>query len=343
VLRPPAIVVRARVGGRGDALNENAGTRAWSEVTELGDGLWAIDTAFKRPLFDASHLIVENGRAAFVDVATSYSIPRLLAALKDRGLSPADVDYVILTHVHLDHSGGAGALMRRLPTARLVVHPRGARHVIDPTKLIAGASAVFGEEAVRKDYGEVLPVDAERVVEARDGFVLEVGGRPLHFIDAPGHARHHVCIWDEASRAWFAGDTFGLAYPELASERGVFIFPTTTPVQFDPDHMAASVDRMLRRSPRAMLLTHYSRVTDVERLARELLAQVAAFVAMAREADRSADRSGRLRAVMGEYLLDRALDHGSPKSREEVRQALAHDVELNAQGLEVWLDKMKGQ
>jgi glyoxylase-like metal-dependent hydrolase (beta-lactamase superfamily II) len=322
-------------------LNENAGPAAWSEVTDLGDGILAVDTAFKRPLFDASHLIVESGRAAFVDVATSYSVPRLLAALRHHGLSPVDVDYVILTHVHLDHGGGAGALMRRLPKAKLVVHPRGVRHVIDPTKLLAGASAVFGEEAVRRDYGDVLPVEADRVIEAPDGFTLELGGRALHFIDTPGHARHHVCIWDEASRSWFAGDTFGLAYPELASDKGVFIFPTTTPVQFDPDAMAASIDRMLQKEPRAMLLTHYSRVSDVERLARELLAQVAAFVALAREADGSADRPRRLRAALGDYLLQRAIGHGSPKSEEDLRAALAHDVELNAQGLEVWLDKAK--
>jgi glyoxylase-like metal-dependent hydrolase (beta-lactamase superfamily II) len=322
-------------------LNENAGPVAWSDVTDLGNGLWAVDTAFKRPLFDASHLIVENGRAAFVDVATSYSVPRLLAALEDRGLEPADVDYVILTHVHLDHGGGAGALMRRLPAAKLVVHPRGARHVIDPRKLIAGASAVFGEEAVREDYGEVLPVDAGRVIEAPEGLTLDLGGRPLHFIDAPGHARHHVCIWDEASRSWFSGDTFGLAYPELASEKGVFIFPTTTPVQFDPEAMVASIDRMLEKKPRAMLLTHYSRVGDVEPLAAVLLEQIRAFVEMARDLAGAPDRSARLRAALGEYLLGRAVDHGSPKPEAELRAALAHDVELNAQGLEVWLDKAK--
>ena len=139
--------------------------------------------------------------------------------------------------MHLDHGGGAGALMRRLPNAKLVVHPRGARHVKDPTKLIAGASAVFGEEAVRTGYGDVLPVDGDRVIEAPEGFTLEIGGRPLRFIDPPGHARHHVGIWDESSRSWFTGDTFGLAYPELTGENGVFIFPTTTPVQFDPEAM----------------------------------------------------------------------------------------------------------
>ena len=320
-------------------MNDRSTPVRWSEVTDLGDGIWAVDTGFIRPLFDASHLIVENDRAAFVDVATSYSVPRLLAALAERGLEPADVDYLILTHVHLDHGGGAGALMRQLPTARLVVHPRGARHVIDPRKLIAGASAVFGEEAVRRGYGDVLPVDADRVVEAPDGFTLEVGGRTLEFIDSPGHARHHVCIWDEASRSWFTGDTFGLAYPELAGENGVFIFPTTTPVQFEPEALEASINRMLERKPRAMLLTHYSQVTNVERLAGLLLEQVEAFVEMGRAADGRPDRGTRLRAEVGEYLFSRATDHGCPLPPDDLREFLSHDVELNAQGLEVWLDR----
>jgi len=321
-------------------LSESTPAR-WSEVTDLDQGIWAVDTGFIRPLFDASHLIVENGRAAFVDVATSYSVPRLLAALAGRGLEPADVDYLILTHVHLDHGGGAGALMRQLPGAKLVVHPRGARHVIDPTKLIAGASAVFGEEEVRRGYGDVLPVDAERVIEAPDGFTLELGGRPLHFIDSPGHARHHVCIWDEASRSWFTGDTFGLAYPELAGDNGVFIFPTTTPVQFEPEALEASISRMLERTPRAMLLTHYSQVTEVERLAGLLLEQVRAFVEMGRAADGHPDRGARLRGELGEYLLDRATKHGCPLAPDDLRDFLSHDVELNAQGLEVWLDRAK--
>jgi len=321
-------------------LSESTPAR-WSEVTDLGHGIWAVDTGFIRPLFDASHLIVENGRAAFVDVATSYSVPRLLAALAGRGLEPADVDYLILTHVHLDHGGGAGALMRQLPGAKLVVHPRGARHVIDPTKLIAGASAVFGEEEVRRGYGDVLPVDAERVIEAPDGFILELGGRPLHFIDSPGHARHHVCIWDEASRSWFTGDTFGLAYPELAGDNGVFIFPTTTPVQFEPEALEASINRMLEGTPRAMLLTHYSQVTEVERLAGLLLEQVRAFVEMGRAADGRPDRGARLRVELGEYLFDRASKHGCPLAPDDLRDFLSHDVELNAQGLEVWLDRAK--
>jgi len=309
------------------------------DIRDCGHGIHAIDTGFVRPLFDASHLIVEAGRAAFVDVGTNDSVARLLAALDVLGLARAAVDWVILTHVHLDHAGGAGELMRHLPSARLVVHPRGARHMIDPRQLFAGVAAVYGEEVARRDYRELRPVDASRVVEAPEGFVLELSGRPLRFLDTPGHARHHVCIWDEASRSFFTGDTFGLCYPDLASDRGPFVMPTTTPVQFDPPALKASVDRLLGFEPRAMLLTHYSRVTDVERLAGELLARVDASVATARAVDGAPDRHARLVAELGAQLVDQIRAHGCELPADRVRELLALDLELNAQGLEVWLDR----
>jgi glyoxylase-like metal-dependent hydrolase (beta-lactamase superfamily II) len=312
-----------------------------SATEDLGHGITAIDTGYVRPLFDASHLIVENGRAAFVDVGTTFSAPALLGALEAKGLRPEAVDYVILTHVHLDHAGGAGEMMRRLPGARLVVHPRGARHMVDPSKLWAGAAAVFGEETMRRSYGSLVPVDPSRVIEAPEGFRLELGGRPLLFLDTPGHARHHCCVWDEASRSMFTGDTFGLAYPELASSRGALILPTTTPVQFEPEALVASIDRLLEYLPAAMLLTHYSRVTEIGRLAADLRRQIGELVALGRREDGKRDRAGRLRAGVGELLLGWSLDHGVPHPRERVRELLATDVELNAQGLEAWLDRDK--
>ena len=308
-------------------------------VEDLGHGIAAIDTGFVRPFFDASHLLVENGRAAFVDVGTNHSVPGLLAALEATGLPPEAVDYVIVTHVHLDHAGGAGEMMRRLPAARLVVHPRGARHMVDPSKLWAGATAVYGEEAMRRNYGALVPVEPSRVVEAPEGFVLEVGGRPLRFLDTPGHARHHFCVWDEASRSMFTGDTFGLAYRELASERGALVLPTTTPVQFEPEALLASIDRLVGHGPAAMLLTHYSRVVEVERLASDLRRQVGELVALGRAADGRPGRAGWLRAGVEELFLGWARDHGTPLPPERVRELLALDVELNAQGLEVWLDR----
>jgi glyoxylase-like metal-dependent hydrolase (beta-lactamase superfamily II) len=306
---------------------------------DLGPGITAIDTGFVRPFFDASHLVVERGRAAFVDVGTGFSVPGLLAILEAKGLAPEAVDYVIVTHVHLDHAGGAGHIMRRLPAARLVVHPRGARHMIDPTKLWAGASAVYGDAAMRRNYGELVPVDKERVIEAPDGFTLELGGRPLLFLDTPGHARHHFCVWDEASRAFFTGDTFGLSYREFTSERGAFILPTTTPVQFEPEALVASIDRLLSYGPRAMYLTHYSRVAEVERLADRLKAEVGELVALGRAEDGKPDRAARLRKGVAALFLGWVKDHGSPLSPERALDLLAMDVELNSQGLEAWLDR----
>ena len=306
---------------------------------DLGHGITAIDTGFVRPFFDASHLLVENGRAAFVDVGTTYSAPGLVAVLEAKGLRPEAVDYVIVTHVHLDHAGGAGEMMRRLPGARLVVHPRGARHMIDPSKLRAGAAAVYGEEALVRNYGTLVPVDPSRVIEAPEGHRLELGGRPLLFLDTPGHARHHFCVWDEASRSMFTGDTFGLAYRELASPRGAFILPTTTPVQFEPEALLASIDRLLSYLPAAMILTHYSRVTEIGRLAADLQRETGELVALGRREDGKRDRAARLRAGVEELVLGWARDHGAPLPTERIRELLAVDVELNAQGLEAWLDR----
>jgi glyoxylase-like metal-dependent hydrolase (beta-lactamase superfamily II) len=215
--------------------------------------------------------------------------------------------------------------------------------MVDPSALVAGASEVYGVDAVRATYGDLVPVPAERVEQAPEGHVVEVGGRPLVFLDAPGHARHHVVIWDEASRGFFTGDAFGIAYRELASPRGAFVLPTTSPVQFDPDAMKASIARMMERNPVALYLAHYSRVTEVERLAGEMEVSLDAIVALGRREDGGDrhDRHDRLRRGMEELLLERVAVNGCPRPVEEVRSLLAMDAELNAQGLGIWLDRAK--
>ena len=302
--------------------------------------IYTIDTGFQRPQFDAAYLIVENGRGAFIDCGTSYTVPAMLATLKQAGLTPEQVDWLILTHVHLDHAGGAGALMQELPNARLHVHSRGARHMIEPSRLIAGATAVYGEAEIARSYGTILPVPAERVVEARDGEVLELAGRPLLCIDSPGHARHHQVIWDERSRSWFTGDAFGISYRELDNAAGdPFIFPTSSPVQFDPEAMRASIERMLEYQPQALYLTHYGRVEQVSRLAEDMFSQIEAMVAIARGCDGRADRHRCLLAALSELYCERARAHGSLQDEAGVLRVLANDIELNAQGLACWLDR----
>ena len=302
-------------------------------------GIHTLDTAFQRDHFDAAYLLVENGRGAFIDCGTSHAVPRLLAAVEHAGLTVDAIDWLILTHVHLDHAGGAGALMQQLPNAKLLAHPRGAPHMIDPTRLIAGATAVYGEAEMARSYGRIVPVPAERVVVAEDGHRLSLAGRELLCIDTPGHARHHLCVWDAASRGWFSGDTFGLSYRELDSAQGAFIVPTTSPVQFEPEALHASIERLMQHTPEAMYLTHYGRVENAPRLAADLHVQIDAMTAITRACDGRADRHRALVAALSELYLERARAHGCRLDDAGVLRVLEMDIELNAQGLACWLDR----
>jgi glyoxylase-like metal-dependent hydrolase (beta-lactamase superfamily II) len=292
-----------------------------------------------RPLFDAAYLIVERGRAAFVDTGTNHAVPRLLAALAAAGLERDAVDFVIPTHVHLDHAGGTGLLMAKLPRARLVVHPRGARHMIDPAHLVKSATAVYGAAEIERSYGTLVPVAAERVVRSRDGMTLELAGRPLVVIDTPGHAMHHHCIWDAASRGWFTGDTFGLSYRDFDTAAGPWIMPTTTPVQFQPEALRHSIGRMLAFAPEHVYVTHYGRVGEVARLARLLLGQLDEMVAVARSTASGPGRHGALMRGLEAVHLRSLRAHGVTLSEERIRELLALDLELNAQGIAIWLDR----
>ena len=310
-----------------------------SFVEPIGHGIHTIDTGFHRPRFDASYLIVENGRAAFVDTGTNASVPRLLAALDALRIAPPAVDYVIATHVHLDHAGGAGLLLQRLPAARLVVHPHGARHLIDPGRLMASARAVYGDAEVARSYGEVLGVDAGRVLRTEDGMTLDFAGRPLQFLDTPGHARHHHCIWDARTRGFFTGDTFGLSYREFDTARGPWLMPTTTPIQFQPEALRRSVQRLLAHGPECMYLTHYGRVGEVARLAGMLLEQMDAMVALATALPDDARRHAALVRGFGALYRERLRAHGCMLADARIDELLALDCELNAQGVAVWLKR----
>ena len=303
----------------------------------LDHGITVVDTGFVRPQFDAAYLLVQDGRAAVIDTGTNAAVPRILAAIAAQGLQPADVDCVIPTHIHLDHAGGAGLLMRHLPRARLVVHARGARHLVDPSQLWAGVTGVYGEEIARRDYGELVPVAAERVIAADDGLVLHLAGRPLRRLDTPGHARHHLCIWDEASRGCFTGDTLGVSYREFRNGRWHYALPSSSPVQYDPVALRASVARVLALRPAAVYVTHYGAVEDVEAQADMIVRQSDAMAALARSLHRASDFELRLREGLRGIYLAEAKARGVGLGDSEFLELVAPDVELNAQGLAVWL------
>jgi len=309
-------------------------------VTAHPDGILAVDSGYDRPGMAAIHLVIHRGRAAVVDTGTNASAPRVLAALAAAGIAPDQVEWVMLTHIHLDHAGGAGSLMCAFPNAKLLVHPRGVRHMIDPVALWAGTSAVYGAERAFALYGRLAPVPAERIVEATDELEIDMAGRRFRILETPGHARHHICIWDESARAFFTGDTFGLSYRELDVEGRASIFPTTTPTQFDPDALHASIERLMSFAPEAMYLTHYSRVTDVDRLAADLRRLISTQVAVAQAArGHGVARHVEILAGLEQIVREEAERQGWTLPEAEVFDLLRMDLELNAQGLGMWLDR----
>ncbi|MCK5688345.1 MBL fold metallo-hydrolase [Myxococcota bacterium] len=309
---------------------------------ELAGAITLIDTGFMREQGTAVYLLQSEGRYAIIETGVANSTRRIIQTLNDKNISLADVDYVIVTHVHLDHAGGAGTLLARLPNAHLVVHPRGARHMVDPSKLWAGAAAVYSEEALKRNFGEMLPVPARQILEAPlNGESIKFGARELTFFDVQGHAKHHVAIYDEQTQGVFTGDTFGLAYPELCGPTQRLVFPTTTPIQFDPDEMRKSIQNILSYHPQRLYLTHYGVVNAPQKVGDELLSMLDAVVKMAKAEINTANRHIALRDGFLQIVLDELEHFECHRSKEKLLESLAPDAELNAQGLDFWLDTLK--
>jgi glyoxylase-like metal-dependent hydrolase (beta-lactamase superfamily II) len=309
--------------------------------SELAHQITCIDTDYQRPGLAACYLIESDGEAAFIDTGTSNTVPLLMSVLEAKQITAGQVRYVIPTHVHLDHAGGVGALMERLPNASLVIHPYGARHMIDPTKLSAGAKAVYGEEKFNADFGELVAVDESRVIEAPDDFRVRLGSRELRCLDTPGHARHHICVYDAQSKGIFTGDTFGLSYREFDTEQGPFLLATSTPIQFDPDAWRGTLDRLMALAPEVIYLTHYCEVREPDRLVEQLRQSLDQFttIALSATAEPGEARIAQMRAALLHWLVASLDRHGCRLSPRETEQLMAMDLELDAQGLEVWLQK----
>jgi len=308
-------------------------------LTKFADGITAVDTEYVRPQMDASHVVVEAARAAIVDTGPNTAVPLILAALAELGVERDAVDYLFLTHVHLDHAGGAGELMRALPNATAVIHPRGAPHMVDPARLIAGTRAVYGDELYSKLYGEILPIARERIVIAQDGQRFELAGRVFECVHTPGHALHHQAIIDHGAVSIFTGDTFGLSYREFDTAQGPWIMPTTTPTQFDPGQLKGSIVRLMQYRPRRLYLTHYSEVTHCARLANDMYEAVDDYVRIARSAGFDL---ARMRFELRNWAHNSLRDHGCGMGIDAIDSILGKDYELNAAGLAAWLEREAG-
>ncbi len=306
----------------------------------LGNGTYLIDAALYRPQHCACYLIEDRGELALIDTGTSNSLPQVLEAIAEIGATTGQVRYVIPTHVHLDHAGGAGRLMDVCRNAMLVVHPKGLPHMVDPSKLQAGATAVYGEQQFQQLFGDILPIPEQRTTAANDLQSFELGRRTLQFLHTPGHANHHGCIFDHASGNLFTGDTFGLGYREFREHAEPLIVATTTPVAFDPDAWFTSLDHMMALSPAACCLTHFGRIEHPQRYLEMLRESIRQHVRIALdEEQRDPDgRAERLHQAVERLLVDAGTAHSTlPPGR--VRSLFESDIDLNAQGLDIWLQR----
>ena len=311
------------------------------EVINIAEGIDVVDSGYYSQDFAAIYLLRQNSKVAIIETGTNYSVPVVENALMKSGLTLLDVSYVIPTHVHLDHAGGAGELMKQCVNARLVVHPRGARHLIDPSKLVAGAVAVYGEEKFKEYYGEIIPIDANRVTEADDNFILDFDGRELRFIDTPGHARHHFCIWDKTTKTMFTGDTFGISYRDLDHQDDVYILPSTSPVQFDPEALTKSINRIMDFKPERVCLTHFSAIKPTKKAVNKLIESVHFVSNLAiKHADKN-DAESIIYNNMMDYFL-KGLNEIGFQNNDVARDRLSLDVQINTQGLIYWHKNRQG-
>jgi len=294
-----------------------------------------IDCQYLGPQFAAAFLLVENGRAAFVENNTAHAHGHLMAALEKSGVPPEAVDYVIITHVHLDHASGSAQLMAACPNATLLAHPRAAPHVIDPSKLVASARKVYGDAEFARLYGDVGPVPEHRVRIMQDNEELTWGSRRLKFLHTRGHANHHFCVLDSGSQGIFTGDAFGLRYPVLQSH-GLFTFPSTSPTDFDPAEARAAVRRIAESGARSAYLTHFGQVTELQEAAQQLLMHLDVSDKILQDAvvsdvtDEGLD--GWCMAQLREHFT-RTLDARGMPMTPQTAEILKLDIDLNGQGI----------
>lgn len=222
-----------------------------------------IDCQYIEPEHAAAYLLIESGRAAFIDNNTVHAVPLLLEALEANGLSAKDVAWLIPTHLHLDHGGGTSALVNACPNATVLAHPRAVRHFVDPARLIEGVKAVYGEAEYDRLYAPILPIDAARVLGVEDNETLAFGERTLTFLHTRGHANHHICIHDTKSNGVFTGDSFGVEYKASRVQKRPFLMCSSAPTDFDPEAARQSIRRIVDTGAERVFVAHYGEVAAI--------------------------------------------------------------------------------
>ena len=294
-----------------------------------------VDCNYVESEFAAAYLLIRNNRGLFIECNTNYAIPFLKQAAADAGLIPDQIDGLIITHIHLDHAGGAGLFLKEFPNARLFAHPKAARHAIDPQRLVDSATLVYGEAFMQKMYGDILPCDPARVTLVQDGETIDFQGTKLQTKHVRGHANHHFVVIEPETKTLFSGDSFGVSYPQVNDKHGgLLVLASTSPTDFDGEAAIQSINWILGQDLEQIALTHFGFIqkSDIQtagailkdeiRYSMELMKQI--------KAENLSEETAckRLINFITEYFKMRGITF----DQDDLRH-LDIDLKVNAQGI----------
>lgn len=299
-------------------------------IIDLGNRIHLIDGYDLGVANRTGTYVICEEQLTLVETSASPSVPYILRGLEDLGLDPKDVRYIIVTHIHLDHSGGAGLLLKSCPNAKVVVHPNGARHLAHPERLIDGARTVYGEK-FDELFDPILPIPEDKLITMADQDTLRIGPDCLLlFLDTPGHANHHYSIYDPVSNGIFTGDTIGGYYPELAQQGAALYLPSTSPNQFNPEAMMKSMERIRLLNVDRIYFGHFGMSEDPNEAYRQLEYWLPLFLRTAEQAFKEEKNVEAIGARLFQLVQNWLTHQGVSTS---VDSKIQLDLELGAKGL----------
>lgn len=302
---------------------------------EVAPGITAIDTFYAgRERYTAAYLL-SGPEPAIVETGPTSSAEHVVAGLESLGVGAADLAHIVVTHIHLDHAGGAGALCERYPGATVWVHERGAPHLADPTRLLLSATAIYGEDRMATLFGPVLPVPAQRIRSLTDGDRLPLGSRYLDAASTPGHAKHQVALVDSATGAVFTGDALGIHPPDLPVLR-----PATPPPDYDLELAVQSIERIRALAGELLLFSHFGPVSEVERTCDLAVKRFRDWTETVRRAMAHTQDLDEIVAVL-EDEARRDVQTGSQAELDLDRLEVLSSIRMNAMGIMRYLQRAR--
>lgn len=301
-----------------------------TRVKQLAPDLWLLDTLFQgSPGVIASYLLTGPDGLALVDVGSAVTLDTLLASVRATGHQPEEIAHILLTHIHLDHAGATGPLLRRTPHARVYVHHIGAPHLVNPSKLIESASRIYGDK-MGQLWGEMLPVPEDRITTLDEGSEVRIGQRTLRALYTPGHAIHHVAFHDAANAAVFTGDAAGVRLEDVE-----YVRPPTPPPDLNLEDWSVSIERLRALRPETLYLPHFGPAAGTERHFAELRERLYAWGEIVargmRQGENDAQIADDLAAAADPEVARAAATAGDPE-QEVRRYELATNYLMSAQG-----------